>query len=220
MVAALLIHTPQAQAGGFYASVHGGAAFPEDTDSIFDPGKVTQGTIVSKGDTGFRAGAAFGYALNKYLSVEGEFSYVETDVDTLTSSAAPFGPSPATGTARAYTGMANVYLSLPAGAWRPYVGAGVGGANVKADHIGFAGIPVTTDDSDTAFAWQVMGGVGYHVTPNLELGARYRFMRIDPITLVNSLGDIQAVDNTEVHSVEAVLTYSFDRERDRVPPLK
>ena len=65
-----------------------------------------------------------------------------------------------------------------------------------------------------------MAGVGYQIAPNLELGARYRYLNIDEVTLISDAGDVQAVDEQKTHSVEAVLTWSWQRE-ERVPaPLK
>ena len=121
------------------------------------------------------------------------------------------------------TYMANAYLSLPAGAWRPYVGAGIGQAHVEADNAGFANFPLVTDrtnDSDNAFAWQLMAGVGYQIAPNLELGTRYRYLNIDETTLVSDAGDVQAIDEQRTHSVEVVLTWSWQREEHVPAPLK
>ena len=116
--------------------------------------------------------------------------------------------------------MANAYLSLPAGAWRPYIGAGIGKARVKADDIGFVAIPqIRTTDSDTPVAWQLMGGLGYQITPNLELGARYRYFHAGDVTFVSNNGDIQEVDGSKIQSVEAVLTWSWQRD-DHLTPLK
>ena len=220
-----LVQGPQVQADGLYVSLNGGANFPEKTDSVFDPGMPGQGTIVTDGETGFRFGGALGYAFNRYFSVEGEFSYMENDIDTLESNLLPGGPLPAAGTARTYTGMANAYLSLPTGAWRPYVGAGIGRARVKSDGVGFAvpnpfALTDRTNDSDTALAWQLMGGVGYQIAPNLELGTRYRYLNIDDTRLVSDAGDVQAIDNIKTHSVEVVLTWSWQREERVLPPLK
>ncbi len=203
-----------------YVSLQGGASFPQSTDSVFDPGLPTQGTIVTEGDTGYRVGGALGYSFGRYFSVEGEYAFIRSDLDTLDSSAlAPLGPQEASGSASAQTWMANAYLSLPAGAWRPYVGAGIGRAHVEADNAGFANFPLVTDktnDSDNAFAWQLMAGVGYQIAPSLELGARYRYLNIDEVTLISDAGDVQAIDEQRVHSVEAVLTWSWQRE-ERVP---
>ena len=214
--------TTQAQAEGIYVSLHAGATFPESADSVFDPGLPTQGTIVTEGDTGYRVGGALGYSFGRYFSVEGEYAYGENDLDTLNSNLIGV-PLAATGTASAQTYMANAYLSLPTGAWRPYVGGGIGQAHVEADNAGFANVLVTADktnDSDNAFAWQLMAGVGYQIAPNLELGARYRYLNIDEVTLISDAGDVQAVDEQRTHSVEAVLTWSWQRE-ERVPaPLK
>ena len=220
--ALLALLTTQAQAEGIYVSLHAGATFPESADSVFDPGLPTQGTIVTEGDTGYRVGGALGYSFGRYFSVEGEYAYGENDLDTLNSNLIGV-PLAATGTASAQTYMANAYLSLPTGAWRPYVGGGIGQAHVEADNAGFANVLVTADktnDSDNAFAWQLMAGVGYQIAPNLELGARYRYLNIDEVTLISDAGDVQAVDEQRTHSVEAVLTWSWQRE-ERVPaPLK
>jgi opacity protein-like surface antigen len=212
---------PQSRADGLYLSLHGGASFPENTSSISDPGLPFQDSIVTDADTGYRLGAALGFAFNRYFSAEAEFSYDTNDIKSLSSGVLlPIGPLAASGTARFYSGMANAYLSLPAGAWRPYLGAGIGEARVKADDIGFVAIPqIRTTDSDTAFAWQLMAGLGYQISPNLELGARYRYFHTDDVTFVSNNGDIQEADGSRIQSVEAVLTWSWQRD-DHLTPLK
>ena len=171
IAAVFSISGPQSRAEGLYLSLHGGASFPENTSSISDPGLPFQDSIVTDADTGYRVGAALGYAFNRYFSAEGEFSYDTNDIKSLSSGVLlPIGPQAATGTARFYSGMANAYLSLPAGAWRPYIGAGIGEARVKADDIGFVAVPqIRTTDSDAAFAWQLMARSG--LPDRSELGA-------------------------------------------------
>jgi len=47
-----------------------------------------------------------------------------------------------------------------------YGGAGIGYAWAKA-----------LNDSDSAFAWQLIAGLRYAISPNIDLGLKYRFFR-------------------------------------------
>jgi opacity protein-like surface antigen len=126
----------------------------------------------------------------------------------------------AKGSADSLSGMVNGYLSLPLDhGLRPYVGGGLGYSRVSANGIGFAGVPGETDDSDEAFTWQFMAGLGVEIAPSLELGGRYRYIEVDETTLYNSGGDEQRIDSSSAHSVEVTLTWKLDRE-DRAAPLK
>lgn len=203
---------------GFYVSAHGGITFPRDTVSEFDspglPGGV--GTITTAADNGYRLGGALGYFFTRHLSAEVELSYARSDLDTLNvvSILTPTGSGPlnAKGSASTLSGMVNGYFSLPMeGGIRPYVGAGIGVTRVSANGAGFADVPGETDDSDNAFSWQLMAGVGFKLAPNLELGARYRFQHINGYSLTNSGGDEQRVRESEAHSVEVTLTWAFPK---------
>ncbi|MBX9588600.1 MAG: acyloxyacyl hydrolase [Hyphomonadaceae bacterium] len=216
--------SPSAQAqgadrSGFYASLHGGANVPLDTHSTFAspglPGGV--GTITTTAEDGYRLGGALGFIFNRYLRAEAELSYTRNDLDTLAVVSRQFprgsGPLPAKGDATALSGMVNGYLSLPIAndQIRPYVGAGIGVARVSANGAGFAGVPGVTDDTDNAFSWQLLAGVGFKLSPAVELGARYRFQHINGFDLVNSGGDVQRIRDSEAHSVEVTLTWAFQQ---------
>ena len=203
---------------GFYVSAHGGITFPRDSVSEFDspglPGGV--GTITTAADNGYRLGGALGYFFTRYLSAEIELSYARSDIDTLdaVSIRTPRGSGPidAKGSASTLSGMVNAYLSLPMdNGIRPYIGGGLGVTRVGAHGVGFAGVPGETDDSDNAFSWQLMAGVGFKLAPNVELGARYRFQHVNSYTLFNSAGDEQRVRDSEAHSDEVTLTWAFPK---------
>jgi opacity protein-like surface antigen len=210
-------HAQAADRSGFYVGLHGGLNVPRDTVSEFDspglPGGI--GTITTDADRGYRIGGAVGYVFNRYLSGEVELSYTRNDLDTLNAVSFAFpagtGPVPAKGDATTLSGMVNAYLSLPFDQVRPYVGAGIGVARVSANGAGFAGVAGETDDSDNAFTWQLMAGVAFALSPNLELGARYRFQHINDYTLFNSVGDEQRVRESEGHSFEVTLTWAFPK---------
>lgn len=206
-----------AAAQSWYVSGHIGASWPKKTVSDFDspglPGGL--GYITTEADTGYRLGGAVGYIFNKTFRAEAELSYSHNDIATLdiTSFAFPKGTGPLTGTGSASTlmGMFNVYASLPMDRWRPYVGAGIGAVQASANKVSFVGAPAGgyTDDSATAFGWQLMAGVGYQLTSQLEVGARYRFLNVGDYTLHNSVGDAQRIHETNSHGPELTLTWAW-----------
>jgi outer membrane immunogenic protein len=199
---------------GFYVSGHGGLNVPRDTDSTFLSGSLPGGvgTIRTEADNGYRVGGALGYFFNRYLSGEVELSYTRNNLDTLNVVSSGGAASlEGKGNATTLSGMVNGYLSLPMDKIRPYVGGGIGVTRVSANGAGFAGVPGETDDSDNAFSWQLLAGVGFQIAPALELGARYRFQHVNSYTLFNSAGDEQRVRESEGHSFEVTLTWAFPK---------
>jgi len=96
---------------------------------------------------------------------------------------------------RLTTGMVNaIYDFSDFGAWRPYVGAGIGIArgNLSADVHSFPNPPILPvnnptcptfnscdfDRDDTATAWQLIAGLGYQVTDNLTWDTQYRYLNV------------------------------------------
>lgn len=203
---------------GLYVSGHGGVSFPGESD-----GTSPDGPTKLEAEDGYRFGGAVGWIFNRYLSSEVEVTYASHDIDTINFSFAPgvwTGPLAGEGKVTALSGMFNTYLSLPAtGGFRPYVGGGIGYTQISADKI-YAPVlsPITTDDSDAAFSWQLMAGVGYEIAPNLELGTRYRYQHTEAVTLTNGVGEWQKIPDTEAHSVELTLTWKLDRSEPA--PLK
>lgn len=208
-----------------YISLHGGWSFPSAQTSDFDsPGTTPDGIghIRTESETGYRFGGALGMFLNRYVSGELELTYAKHDVDTLSvfrnqnpgAGPAPgawAGPFDGRGDAETLSGMINGFVSLPMDKIRPYVGVGFGVTHVRANGVGFAGVPGDTNDSANAFTWQLMGGVGVQLSPGLELGSRYRFQHVDAYELFNSAGDEQRIPKSEGHSFELTLTWAFPK---------
>ena len=199
----------------FYVGLHGGISVPRATVSEFDspglPGGV--GFITTEAENGYRVGGAVGYLFNRHLRGEVELSYTRNSLDTLDAVSFAFpagtGPLPAKGSATTLSGMVNGYASLPLDRLRPYIGAGIGYTRVASHGAGFVGFPGETNDAASAFSWQLMAGLGYQLTPNLELGGRYRFQHVNGYDLFNSAGDEQRVRESEGHSFELTLTWTF-----------
>jgi outer membrane autotransporter protein len=106
-----------------------------------------------------------------------------------------------------FSGLANAWVDYRVGRFTPYIGGGIGLANVSANEISIAGTDVV-DDSDTVFAYQVGTGVAYSLTQNFSLTLDYRyFATSDPKLTDEAGGDLEAeVSN---HSILAGVRYGF-----------
>jgi opacity protein-like surface antigen len=121
--------------------------------------------------------------------------------------------------------MANAYADLGTfNGITPYVGAGIGGANVKWGDLTNAatstpGGPLPVDVhggvSSTRFAWALMAGASYDLSSHLKLDVGYRYKHINgggmfnylPSTGINA---VQGYDKGfDVHQVKVGLRYQF-----------
>ncbi len=87
------------------------------------------------------------------------------------------------GSIRSIVGLVNGYVDL--GTWwclTPYVGAGVGVANNKVSSIvdqgAFGGFGYSSSHSQTNFAWALMTGVAFNVTPSTKIELGYRYLNL------------------------------------------
>jgi len=146
-------------ANSFYGGAFGGLTIlPDLTLSQSGFGSADLET-----DAGFVFGGVIGYKWAFGLRAEGEISYRENDMDNI-------GGVPVSGDLSSLTFMANGWYDFNTGTpWIPYVGGGIGVASVSVDSPGF-------DESDTVFAYQFGGGIGYEVNTGIVLSADYRFL--------------------------------------------
>jgi len=162
-------------ANSIYAGVSGGISLVPDITA-------TQAGVSSEleTDAGFRFGGVIGYKWAFGLRGEGEISYVQNNNDQLDG-------IPVDGDISGFAFMANAWYDIDTGTnWIPYLGGGVGVARVSAD-VSFAGIEIA-DDSDTVFAWQIGGGVGYEVSPGIVVSADYRYLATTDPEFEDALG--------------------------------
>ena len=131
-------------------------------------------------DNGFGATFAIGYTPNgrrqaSPLRYELAYQYAKSDVNSI-------GGATAVGDARVDAIMFNTYydfargvLGVGGGGLTPYIGAGVGFAEVD-----FNSSTITVDNSDSAFAYQGMLGVSYapQTLPNTVWGVGYRYFAV------------------------------------------
>lgn len=154
------------EGGPFYLKGFGGFTFPQSDKTTIDaPIGTATGTIDY--DTGWALGAAVGYDITPNIAAELEYAYrtadLKNDVDGDTNSNAVM--------------VNGIYKFNPmgtTGAWQPYVGGGLGWANID----------VATDDfgsytRNDAFAYQFIGGVSYRISPQLSLLGELRYFGTD-----------------------------------------
>jgi opacity protein-like surface antigen len=134
-------------------------------------------------DTGMGLGATLGYDFGMFR-LEGEFGYRRNDVDgTFIAGVASLGEI---GKVNAWSFMLNGFLDIETGTiLTPYLGGGIGLANIDWDKVSIGFTP-DIDDDDTVFAYQFGAGVGIAINEsvNVDIGYRY-FATADP-SLVSS----------------------------------
>lgn len=132
-----------------------------------------------------------------------ELSHRSNDLDAVTVSGTPVAG--VGGDVNATALMLNGYYDIPLGTGlplTPYVGAGIGAANVNADGYTVGG--VSADGDDTVFAYQAMAGAENEVAPKTALYTEYKYFGTDDISIDGA--DID-YDN---HSIMAGVKYSFN----------
>ena len=221
-----------AAADGPYVGIEGGATMPNSTDLDIILNHGTTTTDYSNGyrvkyDTGYDVDAILGYKFGP-VRLEGEAGYKRakvkslgvstpliTDVGTAagtTATAANFDVGSHIGIK---TLMANALLDGDfGGGFGGYIGGGAGRA--WADLGG---------DSDNAWAYQGIAGIRYAVSPNVDVGLKYRYFRTgklgfnDGFTLNGTNFTTEAKGNYASNSLLASLVYNFNSSEPAPAPV-
>jgi opacity protein-like surface antigen len=166
-----------AEAGPYYVGIFGGWVMPDDL-KVEGPGGSADVSLKDSWALGIKGGYIIPTV--KWLAVELEYSYLaKQDIDV----------SRASGDYSANNLMANFLVRYPEGRIHPYAGVGVGwswGAfkgSGTATRIGTGSV----DESDNAFAWQILAGVNFDITPNWSADLAYRYFTSK--YTINSGGD-------------------------------
>lgn len=166
-------------ASSFYLKGFGGWTFPDDDTFQFN--ERGTGLSASSGlnyDTGYTLGVAGGFDLTPNVAVELEYAYRNADA-TLKGTGDK-------GETESNAWMVNVLYNFTGfgtdGAWRPYVGGGLGVADLNVEKLDLAG----DFDSDYEFAYQLIGGIAYDVNPNWSLAGEVRYFGINDQDLSNN----------------------------------
>lgn len=200
--------TAQAYKGAFYVSIFGGLADQRETEFNYAPTAKIKTTF----DSGYAAGAALGYNLGQLsptggVRAEFEFSYRKSDVEDHSLNGGPALAGP-TGEVETTAFMLNGYYDVLLGRVVPYIGAGIGAANVNFKEFGVAAIPNVLDDDETVLAYQGIAGVRYGLTDALSLGVEYRYFATSDVDVTSAVGTSSKA-NYETHNGLVNLTYNF-----------
>ncbi len=217
-----------AQTQGFYVS---GAAGPNMRESFTISGAQAMsglmgspaqrsGKAVATSELGWTGVAAVGYGwrtdwlgFRNGLRVELEGNYRANDISKLKE----FGQNltRVSGTTRSYGAIANVYGDFPVGrlagvALTPYIGAGMGFANVQFERVGgrLASNNTSTridSQSNATLAYNLMAGTSFgldSVTPGLSATLEWRYytaINLPQQTYVNNPGTSPIGNNATLH---------------------
>lgn len=165
--------------GNFYVKGFGGLTVPQDDDfSLNERGTTNSVDTGLDFSNGYTLGIAGGYNVTPNIAVELEYAYRNADasfkdLDT--------GDRKTESNAWMVNALYNFTASGP---WQPYVGGGLGMADINVEQIpGIAGGDL---DSDYNFAYQLIGGVGYQLPSGWTLNGEARFFGINDQDLENS----------------------------------
>lgn len=201
--AAILASTIAAAAtpvDGWYTSVFGGYTYLPDNIYTNYYGSFLNG---SGYDSGYNAGGRIGYQSNP-MRYELEYTYLHADTSHFDINLV--AQTYVSGYAAGNLFMANVYYDFPEmlPAISPYLGAGIGYANLKAtlNSEGPAGATYFST-SDNAFAYQGTAGITYNFAENYAVNLAYRYVATDK---TDGFGRV-----FQAHIANAGVVYHFDR---------
>lgn len=201
---------PADMAGSWYGALSLGY-MPESTadgvgDLQFTP---FQQDVAVDFDAGQMLSLALGYEYASGLRVEAEALYLQGESNSLEPSLAQGAIYDFIGDFAVTAGMVNAWYSFGDRSIRPFVGGGIGLANVSLD------VPAPTspppngvDDSDTSFAWQIGAGVDFAMSDNMSFVAAYRVLNISDIEMTDSANDDFNVD-WQTQAVSAGIRFKF-----------
>ena len=212
----------------WYVGVEGGAMLVEDTH--FDYTKTRAGvTVLNVADgivinhkTGLDGDLIGGYDFG-FLRAEAEIGYKRAGLKDVRTSAGvtnPSGDFRANGHASALSSMANLLLDFgDDNGWNGYVGGGAGVARVKYD-VSVPSLGSGVSDRDSRFAWQAIAGVRKAISPNMDIGLKYRYFTVNKLRFNDTV--VTGVENYNgrfrSHSLLASLIFNFAAPPPPPPP--
>ena len=163
-----------AQDANWYVRGDLGGAFQGEVD----------GTPKVKADNGWAGAIGAGREFGNGLRAEGELVYLKSDLK-----------GSAGGDAKTLGGFANLYYDFNRGGqFQPFVGGGVGFAQVKVDNA-------LVDDDDTGFAYQAKAGVSYKINDKWTGEVAYRYLGVTDVSLGNGPTKLDGDFNSQAVTV-------------------
>ncbi len=153
------------------ALMSGAAGVANATEGWYVRGDVGQSfdTQLQDGDyqNGFIGAAGAGYTWDSGFRIEGEFSYRNNQWEDANQQ---------TGDTIAWGLMANIFYDFNrSGTFRPYLGVGAGGGQVRQQYDGIG------RRTENGFAYQGMAGVGIALNDQATLDIGYRYFHVNDV---------------------------------------
>ena len=162
--------------GDIYVKGFGGATWPSNFDTTLKEDGEQIARPSFDYETGYTLGVAVGAAVTPNISMEIEYAYRSADA-AITDRDEDDESERANGDTSANAFMFNAIYMFDGmgatGAIRPYLGGGIGGANVETS------VPGQNYDADTLLAYQLIGGLGYELNPSVTLYAEGRWLQTE-----------------------------------------
>ena len=161
-------------------------------------------------DVGYSAGAQLGFATGNGVRVELEYNYRNNAADTI---ATVGGTQSATGELTATSYMLNVLYDFDTGSqWIPYVGIGLGVADVKADgiHSNATNIPGSyLSGGGNEFAAQFIFGAEYKVSDRFGITLDWRGLWASNTTFNYGIGCAAGGTGSCVAGQTGAISYDY-----------
>jgi len=128
-------------------------------------------------DPGINIGGTGGYDFG-FVRLEGELSYKNGDIKTISDQSGQYRYRNADGSLEAFAMMCNAFFDLHnSSPITPYLGGGIGFATMYLSDTFVPGdpVPIYQADSDTVFAYQAGGGLDIALNRRLSLDLSYRY---------------------------------------------
>jgi opacity protein-like surface antigen len=221
-LASTAVATPAlARDGSGYIEADFGPMIAEDLSLDYNDGtlNIPGGARVDH-KIGWDVGLVGGYDFG-LLRAEGELAYKRAALDELSLDPRISGINDnlgfdLDGHASVLSGMINVLLDFgDENGWSGFVGPGIGIARVKYS-LDAPDADFNASSSDSGIAWQVVAGVRKSLSPNMDLGLKYRFFNVNNLQLGDSDFDLDG--RWRSHSLMLSLTYNFAAPPPPPPP--
>ncbi|MCT8971748.1 outer membrane protein [Microbaculum marinisediminis] len=195
---------------------------PDATYTLI-PGNFVFQAVDESIDNAFLIGGGVGYQFNPWFRSDITVDY-EAPADFTGRVPCPFVTcgsafSNATGRISAWTILANAYIDL--GTWgglTPYVGGGIGTANVRLKDYRHTNPPLNpaglqsigSNASTWNFAWSLTAGASYAVTENWLVDMNYRYVSLGDVDTNDQWGDHIEVTDIAAHEFRIGARFLID----------
>ena len=191
----------------FYAGLRGGLTFADSTQYRSGGARIT----TDYDDPGWMISGYAGYRFQGAPGLRGELELGYLNDAVLSHRVQGLGTfeNGAAGDTSVLFGMASLYYDFPtSGVIHPFVGGGIGLADVDLSGHSTAATGALIDDNATAFAWHLTAGASFDLSTNTELELGYRYLATNGAELTASDGTTSTVDTAD-HIIFAGIKYKF-----------